>query len=88
MFDQLVIIFFQGLERRKRLQPSCLKDEVCHGRGWSHQQIDKEDFPESERSSMKIRNRTGPEHCFGGTAALIWRGDDRIPLSATRWLGE
>ena len=33
--------FCQGLKREKRLQPACLRDEGCHGRGWSHQQIDK-----------------------------------------------
>ena len=48
MFDQFVM-FFQGLKRGKRLWPACLKDEGCHGKGWNYQQIDKEDFPESQR---------------------------------------
>ena len=48
----------QGLKRGKRLMPACVKNEGYHGIGWSHQQIDKEDLPESERSLMKIRNRT------------------------------
>ena len=32
----------------KRLLPANQRDERWCGRGWSHQQRDKEDFPESE----------------------------------------
>ena len=56
---------FQGLKSAKKLQPACLEDVECHSRGWSHQQIDEENFLESGRSLMKIRNRTG-------TRTLLW----------------
>ena len=49
------------------MQPACLKDEGCHCR-------DREDFSESERTLMKIRNRTGPRILPWGTAALMGRG--------------
>jgi len=47
VFDQFVI-----LSRSKeimRLVPVCLKEKGCHVLGWSHQQRDKDDFPESQR---------------------------------------
>ena len=31
-----------------------MKDDWCHSRGESHQQRDKDDFPESEISLIKI----------------------------------
>jgi len=59
--------FCQGLKREKRLQPACLRDEGCHGRGWSHQQIDE---GELERS---FRNRTGPRSLPWGTHSSLDR---------------
>ena len=58
-----------------------MKDEGCHSRRWSHHQMEKEDFSESERSLMKIRNRTVPRTLSWGTPALTRSGDERIPLS-------
>ena len=46
--------------RVKRLLLADLRDGRWYGRGWSHQQRDKEDFPESERSLMKTRKIIGP----------------------------
>ena len=36
-------------KRVKRLVLADLMDDTWYGRGWSHQQRDKEDFPESRR---------------------------------------
>ena len=44
----------------KKLLLAGLRDDRWYGRGWSHQQREKEDFPESERSLMKTRKKTGP----------------------------
>ena len=41
--------FNRGLQRVKRLLLADLRDDRWYGRGWSHQQRDKEDFPESQR---------------------------------------
>ena len=56
---------------------------TCGSREWSHQQRDKEDFPESVTSLMKIRNNMGPRTLPCGTQALTGRGDERVPLRAT-----
>ena len=49
--------------RVKKLLLADLKDR-WYGRGWSHQQRDIEDFPESERSERKPEKEQGPEHCL------------------------
>ena len=54
--------FYPCLQRVKRLLLVDLRDDRWYGRGWSHQQRDKEDFPESERSLMKTRKSTGPKN--------------------------
>ena len=41
--------FYPGLQRAKKLLLASLRDDRWYGRGWSHQQRDKEDFPESRR---------------------------------------
>ena len=38
VFDQLVTFF----------KPACLMYEGPHGTGWSHQEIDKRDFPKRD----------------------------------------
>ena len=84
-----IFSFCQGLKREKRLLPAYLKNDGCHGRGWSHQQRDKRGFSrESKRSSMKIRNRIGPRTLPWGTPAFKGRGEERIPFRAIRWLRE
>ena len=45
--------FYPDLQRVKRLLLGNMRDDRSYGRGWSHQQRDKEDFPESERSLIK-----------------------------------
>jgi len=58
--------FCYCLKWRKRLQPVCLMDERCHGREWSHQQINKEDFPESQWDHWwRLGIRWGLEHRLG-----------------------
>ena len=47
-----------------------------------------EDFPESVRSLMKIRNKTGPNTLPWGTPAMTGKGDDRVQLRNTHWQGE
>ena len=49
VFAQVVMVFFQGLKRGRWLQNACLKDEGCDSTWWSHQQIEKEDFPEIQK---------------------------------------
>jgi len=49
--------------------------ERCHGWEWSHQQRDKEDFLESERSLMKIRNKMGPRTL--PWVILHWEGEEK-----------
>jgi len=46
VFEQLI---YPGLQRVKRLLPANQRDERWYGRGWRHQQRDKEDFPENLR---------------------------------------
>ena len=48
----------------KRLPLADQRDDTWYDRGWSHQQRDKEDFPESERLLMKTRKEQGPERCL------------------------
>ena len=66
------------------------KDEGFHSRGWSHQQRDKDDFPDIQRENalMKIRNRIGPRTLPWGTPALTIRGEETFTLRATRRLRE
>ena len=45
--------------RAKKLRLADERDDRWYNSVWSHQQRDKEDFPESERS-LKTRKRTGP----------------------------
>ena len=82
VFDQFVI-----LKRGKRLQSVLLirlRDVTAGGR--VHQQKEIKGIFQSERSFMKIRNSSGPRTLPCGTPALTTRGEERIPLSATRWL--
>ena len=48
VFDQLVILS-RSADFVKKLLLADLRDDIWYGRGWSHQQRDKEDFPESRR---------------------------------------
>ena len=41
----------------KKLLLADMRDDRWYGRGWSHQQRDKEGFPESARSLMKTRKK-------------------------------
>ena len=52
MLDQFVIL---STSAESEEAAACTRDDRWHDRGWSHQQSDKEDFPESERSLMKTR---------------------------------
>ncbi len=71
--------------RVKRLLLADLRDDRWYGRGWSHQQREKEDFPASERS-LKTRKRTVPRTLPLRTPAWTGRGDERTPFRATRCL--
>ena len=46
MFEQIVIL--SGSEEREEAAAFLSEDEGYHGRGWNNQQIDEEDFPESQ----------------------------------------
>ena len=82
MFDQFVIL---SRSEEREEAAVCLKDEKCHRRVWSRQQRD-EDFPESVRSLMKIRNKMGPRTLPWDTPALTGTRDERGPLRSTRCL--
>ena len=66
--------FCQCQKRVKRLQPVWLKDEGCHGRWWSHHQIDKEDFPEIQRDY-------GLRLILSSVLTFIWNSSERYSFS-------
>ena len=74
--------FCQGLRREKRLLPICQRmSDVMVESGVINR--DQEDFPESVRSLMNIRNNLGLRALPWGSPALTGRGDERVSLRAT-----
>ena len=57
VFDKF--LFSLRSEEREEAAACLSEGWRCHGTEWSYQQRDKEDFPESVRSLMRIRNNMG-----------------------------
>ena len=65
MFDQFVIL---SRSQEREEAAACLSEgRGFYSREWSHHKRDKEDFPESVRSLMNIRNNMGPRTLPWGT---------------------
>ena len=62
VFDQFVNLSKSEEREEAAVCLSVKKDERSQGGEWRHRQRDREDFPESMRSLMKIMNKMGAEN--------------------------